>query len=89
MRNLAPIAAAALLAACASTHATDTAGAKDFGAAVEMMQHRQADHAATSHQPPQSGGPTGTLAQQRYQTGHTTDLLPSSSSIANSSEPTH
>lgn len=77
----AALAAATLSAAC--THVVDTAGAPAFGQAVEANQARQKAPGAVNQTPPEGSGSQGALAQERYRTGTTKPLLPSSSSIAN------
>ena len=79
------LAGAALAALAACAHPVDTAGAPNFGAAVERNMAAQAIPTAASTQAPESGGATGALAQQRYKTGNTRPLMSSSTSNANPS----
>jgi len=84
MRTLIALSALALVGACAHRK-TDTAGAPSFGVSVQTLQSEQAMPGAVSEQPPEGSGAQGALAQERYQTGNTRPLLPSTTSSANPS----
>lgn len=81
MRTLLAFAALTLLSACA--HKTDSSGAPSFGASLQTMQEAQATPDAETEAPPEGSGAQGALAQERYRTGTTRPLLPSTTSAAN------
>lgn len=81
MRTLLALTALALAGAC--SHKIDTVGAPDFGASVEAMHRAQAVPGQVSDEPPEGSGAQGALAQERYETGQTRPLLPTSTSSAN------
>lgn len=85
MRILLALSALAFTCACVSSDKVDTAGAPSFGASLETMQNVQAVPGAVSEEPPEGSGAVGALAQERYKTGQTRPLLPTTTSTANPS----
>lgn len=83
MRTLLALSALVLVSAC--LHPVDTAGAPSFGASVEEMHRNQTSQEQTSEEPPEGSGSVGALAQERYRTGHTRPLMPTTTSSANPS----
>lgn len=81
MRTLIALSALVLVCACAHRK-TDTAGAPSFGASVQTLQ-TQVVPGSVSAEPPEGSGAQGALAQERYQTGNTRPLLPTTTSSAN------
>jgi hypothetical protein len=82
MRNLVFAATASLtLAACVSSEKVDTASAPTFGHAVSSNYAAQASTTPASEQPPVGTGTQGALAQQRYNSGQTKPLMPSSTAL--------
>lgn len=83
MRTLLALSALLLTSAC--LHPLDTAGAPSFGVSVEAMQNNQATPEAVSDEAPEGSGAVGALAQERYRTGRTRPLMPTTTSSANPS----
>jgi hypothetical protein len=81
MRILFALAAAAALTAC--THPVDTADAPSFGASVAAMHEAQTVNTTVTPGAPESSAAVGALAQERYHSGATRPLAPSSTSLAN------
>lgn len=68
------------LAACTSVGSSRAPG---LGQSTHQMQQAQSERTEVSSENPEGGGASGALAQTRYKTGHTTPLLPASTSSAN------
>ena len=83
MRTL--LAFSALVLASACSHPVDTAGAPSFGASVQAMHSSQTTPEAASDEAPEGSGAVGALAQERYRTGQTRPLMPTTTSSANPS----
>lgn len=83
MRTLLALSALTLTSAC--LHPVDTAGAPSFGASVQAMHGNQATPGAGSTEAPEGSGAVGALAQERYRTGQTRPLMPTTTSSANPS----
>jgi hypothetical protein len=81
MRTLLALSALTLLCACA--HKIDTVDAPTYGASVQLMHDAQTEPGPVSEQPPEGSGAQAALAQERYQTGQTRPLLPTTTSSAN------
>jgi hypothetical protein len=81
MRTLLALSALTLLCAC--SHAVDTASAPSFGVSTQMLHNAQTVLGPVSEEPPEGSGAQGALAQDRYQTGQTRPLLPTTTSSAN------
>lgn len=81
MRILLALSALAFASAC--SHAVDTAGAPSFGVSVATLQTKQAAPGPVSDEPPEGSGAVGALAQERYQSGQTRALIPTTTSSAN------
>ena len=83
MRILLALSALAIASAC--SHSVDTAGAPSFGVSVATLQTEQTVPGTVSNEPPEGSGAVGALAQERYQSGQTRALLPTTTSSANPS----
>lgn len=83
MRTLLALSALVLASAC--LHPVDTASAPSFGASVDAMHRNQTTPGPVSDEPPEGSGAVGALAQERYRTGQTRPLMPTTTSSANPS----